>query len=162
MKVLGVDPGTRIVGYAVVEQSRGALIPHVYGAIHADVEPTLPRRLLTIFQSLSSIVAEHKPTVVAVEKVFYGKNLQSAMRIGESRGVVFVVAANAGLEVFEYDATKIKKSVVGVGGAHKSQVQQMVKAMLGLPQPPTPPDAADALAIAICHCHHGNTAMPRL
>mgnify|MGYP000901127381 CR=1 FL=1 len=153
MKVLGIDPGTRIVGYAVVEEKGSRLIAHVYGAISTGSKDALPLRLKSIYDRLTEIIHSFHPDAVAIEKVFYGKNIQSAIRIGEGRGVAFLAASNAGLPVHEYDATKIKKSVVGSGGAHKVQIQTMVKAILGLPRTPEPFDAADALAIAICHHH---------
>lgn len=152
MKVLGVDPGTKILGYAILEESRGTLSPCTYGAIRAGAKDALPQRLKCIYTSLMEIITAYRPEVMAIEKVFYGKNIQSAIRIGEARGVALLAAANAGLHVHEYDATKVKKAVAGVGSAHKSQIQYMLKNILGLPDIPTPADAADALAIAICHC----------
>lgn len=154
MKVLGIDPGTRILGYAVLEETGSRFIPHAYGAIRARATDPLPQRLTHIYRSLVEVINTHKPEVAAIEKAFGGKNIQSAIRIGEARGVALLAAAGMGLDVYEYEPTRIKKSVVGVGSAHKSQVQYMVQNILGLPALPTPEDAADALAIALCHCQN--------
>ena len=156
MKIIGIDPGTRVVGYGVIESVRGQLLAYAYGAIRTRPQDSLPLRLQKIYRELSVVITNAKPEVAAIEKVFYGKNLQSAIRIGEGRGVAMLAVANAGLECYEYDATKIKKAVVGVGSAHKTQVQAMIKAILQLPETPTPADASDALAIAICHHHLAN------
>lgn len=153
MKVLGIDPGTRVVGYAVVEMVKGAFRPPAYGAICAKVSDAVPERLKYIYAQIMEVIALHRPEVMSLEKVFYGKNIQSAIRIGEARGVAMLAAANSGLAIYEYDATKVKKAVVGTGSAHKSQIQHMVKAIFGLAELPSPADAADALAIAVCHCH---------
>lgn len=158
MRVLGVDPGTRIVGYAVVENTKGVLRAHTCGAIFAKTKETLPQRFRCIYDTLSEVITTYQPEVMALEKVFYGKNLQTAIKIGEARGIIMLAAAKADIPVYEYDATKIKKAVVGVGSAQKYQVQHMIKAMLGLAELPTPEDASDALAIAICHCHHSALA----
>ncbi len=154
MKILGIDPGTKIVGYAVLEVVKGKIFPKAFGAIRASAKDSVPDRLKKIYQDLTEIIQQYQPEVVAIEKVFCGKNMQSAIRIGEGRGVAFLAAANACLDVHEYDATTIKKAVSGTGGAHKTQVQAMVQAILSLPVQPEPTDASDALAIAICHYQH--------
>lgn len=151
MKVLGIDPGTRIVGYSVVEKVGSSLVAIAYGAIKTKTKETFPKRLAKIYKELSDIITSYSPDVVAIENVFYGKNIKSAIRIGEGRGVAILAAANADLSVYEYDPTKIKKSVVGAGKAHKTQVQSMVQAILNLREAPETFDASDALAIAICH-----------
>jgi len=152
MKVMGIDPGTLVCGYGVVELKDGALKALDYGVVRAPRHP-LPERLKVIHEGLTAVLARHRPDVVAVEGVFYGINPRTALKIGEGRGVVLLVAAAAGMEVVEYSPATIKKSVVGSGRADKSQVQQMVRIILALPGLPEPADAADALAIAICHCH---------
>lgn len=154
MRILGIDPGTKVVGYAVIEIIQGKIVPQIYGAIRASGKENIPERLKQIYQGITEIIQKYHPEVVAIEKVFCGKNIQSAIRIGEGRGVAFLASANAGLAVHEYDATRIKKSVSGIGSAQKYQVQSMVQAILKLPVQPEPADAADALAIAICHYQH--------
>ena len=162
MKIIGIDPGTRVVGYGVIESVRGQLIAHAYGAIRTRPQDPLPLRLQKIYRELTTVITSAQPQVAAIEKVFYGKNFQSAIRIGEGRGVAMLAVANATIELYEYDATKIKKAVVGVGSAHKTQVQAMVKAILQLATTPTPADASDALAIAICHHHLASSWERRL
>ncbi len=151
MKVIGIDPGTRLVGYAVIEKKGSRLITTASGVIKAKTQKDLPSRLKVIHEEITELIKEHQPDTLAVEKVFCGKNVQSAMRIGESRGAILLAAAQANLLIAEYDPTKIKKAVVGAGKAHKTQVQYMVKMLLGLEKEITF-DEADALAIAICHC----------
>jgi len=154
MKVLGIDPGTRIVGYAVVDQEMGQFHTYTYGAVVTQPHTLLSQRLKAIYETLTKIMVDFQPHAGAIEKICYGKNLQTAIRTGEGRGVALLAAAMFQLPVYEYDATKIKKSVAGVGSAHKTQVQAMVQAILQLPQVPNPLDASDALAIAICHLQH--------
>ncbi|NOZ21642.1 MAG: crossover junction endodeoxyribonuclease RuvC [Planctomycetes bacterium] len=152
VRVLGVDPGTRNVGFGVIDKVGSRLHPVTYGAIAAKAKD-LPERLKQIHDGLAEIIAEHHPDVVAVEEAFYAKSVTSTLRLGEGRGVVLLCAAEAGLPVSEYAPRLVKRAVVGTGAAHKSQVQQMVKSILGLDKAPQPADAADALAIAICHCN---------
>lgn len=154
MRILGIDPGTRIVGYGIVENVKGQLVAYDYGAIVVKAKMPLAQRLRQIYSELVQVITKNNPQAAAIEKVFYGKNLQSAIRIGEGRGVAMLAAANANMPVYEYDATTIKKSVTGSGGAHKTQVQAMIQAILNLPTMPNPSDASDALAIAVCHLHH--------
>jgi crossover junction endodeoxyribonuclease RuvC len=155
MRILGIDSGTRIAGYGVVDILGGDRLHTVgYGVIRAGTKYSFPQRLRLIYEGLTNIIKEHKPDHVAVEQIFHGKNIKTALRIGEGRGIVLLSAASADLPVTEYAATVIKKAVVGSGSAHKSQVQAMVKIILNLSELPEPFDAADALAIAICHSHH--------
>jgi crossover junction endodeoxyribonuclease RuvC len=152
MKILGVDPGTRVTGYGAVEVEGRKARMLTCGAIRTK-SSDLPGRLREIFEGLQAVIAEVAPDCVSVEEAFYGRNVQSTIKIGEARAVALLVGALAGLPVFEYPAATVKKSVVGVGGAHKSQVQQMVRMILGLEAVPKPADAADALAIALCHAY---------
>lgn len=153
MKVLGIDPGTRVVGYGVVE-TRGSRLAHVsHGVIRAKLGGAYAERLRSIFEGLTRVLAAEKPDVAAVEEAFHGKSAQSALRMGEGRGVAIVSVAMSSLPLFEYTPAEVKKAVVGNGRAHKSQVQEMVRVLLGLSEAPTPEDAADALAVAICHCN---------
>ena len=153
MRVLGVDPGTRIVGYGIVEQKGNRIVPVHFGAVRADREADYPARLRCIFRGLQDVLREHRPDVIAIEEAFYGRNAAAALRMGEGRGVAIVATTTSDLPLFQYTPTEVKKAVVGNGHAHKSQVQEMVRIILGLKAAPTPEDAADALAVAICHCN---------
>lgn len=153
MKILGIDPGTQIAGYGVIEITGSKILAVEYGSIKAGRNQDFPQRLMTIHQKIMEIIFKHQPDHMAVEEVFYGKNIKAAIKIGEGRGIVFLCAATANIPISEYAATVVKKAVVGNGNAHKSQVQKMVKIILNLPEIPEPADTADALAIAICHSH---------
>ncbi len=152
MRILGIDPGTQVCGYGVIETDGSQARAVDYGALRGPAGD-LPERLAAIFAGLREVMERFGPDVVAVEGAFYGKNVRTALKIGEGRGVALLAAAQRGCDVVEYAPAEVKKSVVGNGRAHKSQVQQMVRAILGLPEAPHPEDAADALAIAICHFH---------
>jgi crossover junction endodeoxyribonuclease RuvC len=161
MRVLGIDCGTEITGYGVVETDEGSrnprLICRAFGAIRLAKQKTMPQRLKQVFDELNAAVQEWQPEVVAVEEVFYSVNAKSALKLGQVRGVALLAIATAGLPLAEYAPLKIKSSVVGYGLAGKEQVQFMVARLLGLNSPPEPPDAADALAVAICHIHTAQT-----
>jgi len=158
MRVLGVDCGTEYTGYGVVDLTdNGQLACVLCGAVKLSPRQPLPKRLATIFDQLTAIIADHQPELVAIEDVFYALNVKSAFKLGQVRGVAMLAAAVAGLEVSEYSPLSIKSAVVGYGRAEKSQVQFMVARLLNLPEIPEPADAADALAIAICHLHTSNT-----
>lgn len=158
MRVLGVDCGTEYTGFGVVELCPDdALVCLTCGAIKLSPREPLPRRLATIFERLGVIIQEHRPDNVAIEDVFYALNVKSALKLGQVRGVAMLAASSAGLEVTEYSPLSIKSAVVGYGRAEKPQVQHMVTRLLNLVEVPEPPDAADALAIAICHLHTSAT-----
>ena len=158
MRVLGIDCGTEYTGYGVVEQEpTGKLHCLDVGAIRLSKSEPLPARLSTIFSRLGEIIEAHRPDEVAIEDVFYAVNAKSALKLGQVRGVAMLAAAAAGLEVAEYSPLSIKSAVVGYGRAEKNQVQQMVTRLLELESVPQPSDAADALAIAICHLHTSAT-----
>jgi len=158
MRVLGIDCGTEYTGYGVVEQvESGELHCLAAGAIQLSPRDPMPRRLEQIYSQLSHLIARHQPEWVAIEDVFYAVNVKSALKLGQVRGVAMLAAAAAGLEVCEYAPLAIKSAVVGYGRAEKEQVQQMVTSLLRLPEVPSSPDAADALAIAICHLHSAAT-----
>ncbi|MFO8008907.1 MAG: crossover junction endodeoxyribonuclease RuvC [Candidatus Brocadiia bacterium] len=152
MRILGIDPGTRACGYGVIETDGRSERAIDYGVVRAR-GAELPARLKTIFDGLVEAVRAAEPEVAAVEGAFFGKNVRTALKIGEGRGVALLAAASCGVEVVEYAPAEVKKSVVGSGRAHKSQVQKMVCTVLGLPEGELAEDAADALAIAICHAH---------
>jgi crossover junction endodeoxyribonuclease RuvC len=150
MFVLGVDPGLSTTGYGVVE---GGHPPKaiVAGVIRTDPELETAARLAELYDGLTRVIEEAKPDEVAVEMVFTNRNLQTAISVGRASGVVLLAAATAGLPVFEYVPTAVKSAVTGDGSANKAQVQTMVARLLGLSDPPEPADAADGLAIALCH-----------
>ena len=153
MRVLGIDPGTMIAGYGIVEDVNKKLTLVSYGTITCSRKDSFPNRLKMIYDGLNKVINDYEPGHIAVEKVFYGKNVKSAIKIGEGRGVAILCAALAGIPLSEYSPTVIKKAVVGLGNAQKAQVKEMVRVILNLSKPPEPFDASDALAIAICHCH---------
>ena len=157
MKILGVDPGTLTCGYAILESDGHSSRALDYGVVRSRDE-ALPVRLKVIYEGLLVVIDRWEPDVAAVESAFFGKNARSALKIGEGRGVALLAAASRGLPVVEYAPAEVKKSVVGTGRAHKSQVQEMVRLILSLPELPEPEDAADALAIALCHSHRLNAA----
>jgi crossover junction endodeoxyribonuclease RuvC len=158
MRVLGIDCGTEYTGYGVVELlDDERLVCIVCGAIKVSPRDPMPMRLSRISIGLQELICEHRPDRVAIEDVFYAVNVKSALKLGQVRGVAMLVAATAGLEVAEYSPLSIKSAVVGYGKAEKHQVQQMVTRLLNLDQVPESPDAADALAIAICHLHTAAT-----
>jgi crossover junction endodeoxyribonuclease RuvC len=161
MRVFGIDCGTEITGFGVVESNDTGREPRleccVLGAIRLHKSKPLPQRLEQVYAELTAAISKWKPDVVAVEEVFYSVNAKSALKLGQVRGVALLAAASQGLPVAEYAPLKIKSSVVGYGLAKKEQVQFMVARLLHLDQVPEPPDAADALAIAICHIHTAQT-----
>jgi crossover junction endodeoxyribonuclease RuvC len=158
VRVLGIDCGTEHTGYGVVELGPdGTLHCCTCGAIKLSPRDSLPHRLSLVFHRLAEIIGEHQPDNVAIEDVFYAVNVKSALKLGQVRGVAMLAASSAGLEIAEYSPLSIKSAVVGYGKAEKQQVQQMVARLLSLEAPPDSPDAADALAIAICHLHTAAT-----
>lgn len=161
MRVFGIDCGTEITGYGVVDTDEGSrnpqLICRAFGGIRLSKQKTMAERLKQVYDDLSGALEEWKPEVVAVEEVFYSVNAKSALKLGQVRGVALLAAAMQALPVAEYAPLKIKSSVVGYGLAGKEQVQFMVARLLELAEPPEPPDAADALAVAICHIHTAQT-----
>jgi crossover junction endodeoxyribonuclease RuvC len=158
MRVLGIDCGTECTGYGVVELGRnGKLLCLTCGAIKLSPRHALPAKLATIFTRLGVIIEQYRPDNVAIEEVFYALNVKSALKLGQVRGVAMLAASSTGLTVSEYSPLTIKSAVVGYGRAEKHQVQHMVTQLLNLAEIPEPPDAADALAIAICHLHTAAT-----
>jgi len=153
VRTFGIDPGSERTGYGCVETngSRHSIV--TCGAITSPASASFPERLLAIHTGLSVLLADCRPDCVAIENLFFATNVRSALKLGHARGVAMLAAVEAGLPVVEYTPAEIKRAVVGYGRAEKSQVQQMVKILLGLPAVPSPHDAADALAVAICHVH---------
>ena len=153
MRVLGMDPGTAITGYGVVEEVGGDLKPLAFGVIRTPADQPLPKRLQSIYRAVSALAQEWEPEAAAVEELFFSKNVRTAMSVGQARGVVLLALANVGLDVAEYTPLAIKQAVTGYGKADKAQMQEMVRLLLELAEVPRPDDAADALAVAICHLH---------
>ena len=158
MRVLGIDPGYATTGYAVIERSGSTLLPIAIGAIRTPSKDPHPRRLAYLRDELMSLIAEHRPSAVAVERVFFTVNARTAMAVGQASGVAMATAGEIGLEVTEYTPTEVKQSVTGSGTAPKPQMQSMIAALLKLAEPPRPPDAADACALAICHLNRSGLA----
>jgi crossover junction endodeoxyribonuclease RuvC len=158
VKVLGIDPGTAACGYGLVQQSDGRLRAICHGWWKTSARERLEVRLRTIFDGVQGLIAQHGPDVVALEESYVGADARIALSVGQARGAILVAAASAGVECVEYAPNRVKQAVCGYGHADKTQVAQMVKAILGLAELPTPNHAADALAVAICHA----TAPPLL
>jgi crossover junction endodeoxyribonuclease RuvC len=154
MIVLGIDPGIATTGYGVVEGfPDGRLNDLCYGVIRTASKTPFQFRLKKIHEKIASIIEQHKPEVMAVEELFFGKNASSALSVGQARGVVVLTAIQAGMDLHEYTPLQVKEAVTGYGRADKMQIQQMVKVLLGLSEIPRPDDAADGLALAICHIY---------
>lgn len=153
MIIIGVDPGFAITGYGVIEYKNNRFKTIDYGVITTDAKTDLPQRLYVINDKLQELLGQYKPDVMSVEELFFNTNIKTAIAVGHGRGVVLLTAAKAGIPVFEYTPLQVKQSVVGYGRAKKEQVQYMVKILLSLDSIPKPDDAADALAVAICHAH---------
>jgi crossover junction endodeoxyribonuclease RuvC len=150
MRILGIDPGTGILGFGVIDVERGNTSFVDAGVIRTPVNQEDSDRLFTIYHDLEEIVGELKPDVMAVEKLFFARNITTAMSVSQARGVVLLLGKQKKLQLYEYTPLQIKQAVTGYGKADKKQIQEMVKIILKLPQIPKPDDAADALAAAIC------------
>ena len=161
MRVFGIDPGSGRTGYGCVDSdgSRHSLI--TFGAITAAPGASFPDKLHAIHRTLTHLITTHRPDCVVIENVFHAKNARSALLLGHARGVAMLAAVQADLPVVEYTPAEVKLAIVGYGRAEKTQMQQMVKLLLGLSAVPTPHDAADALAIAICHLHTATSMTAR-
>ena len=160
MRVLGIDPGTRVVGWGVVEMRGSAPRAVAFGALRAPAGEEVPERLRILHEGVRGLIAEHRPALVAVEEAFFGKGARAALALGEGRGAALVAAAMAGLPVVQFPPATVKKSVTGRGAATKEQVGAMVKIILGLKELPHPTDASDALAVALCALHRRGTIVP--
>jgi crossover junction endodeoxyribonuclease RuvC len=153
MRVLGIDPGIAIMGFGFIDKVGHKLTPIQYGCIETAAGTPQELRLKQIYESVCSLLDEYKPDTVAVEKLFFNKNVTNAFSVGQARGVFMLAAAQRGLPIGEYTPMQVKQAVVGYGAAEKRQVQEMVKMLLKLSTIPKPDDVADALAVAICHAH---------
>lgn len=153
MRVFGIDPGSERTGFGCVETDGRRHLLVACGAVTVGAGDSFPQRLARIHRELAALLTQHAPECVAIENLFHATNVRSALKLGHARGVAMLAAVDAGCEVAEYTPAEIKLAVVGYGRADKRQVQQMVKLLLGLSEAPSPHDAADALAVAICHAH---------
>ena len=151
MRVLGLDPGLATTGYGLVEGEGQKLHALAYGVVRTPARTPVAERLVLLHDQLSQLLAQYHPQVAAVEELFFDTNARTAMQVGQARGVLLLTLAQAGISVFEYTPMQVKQAISGYGGADKHQVQQMVTLLLGLATVPTPDDAADALAISLCH-----------
>jgi crossover junction endodeoxyribonuclease RuvC len=158
MRVLGIDPGSQTTGWGVVEGDGRKYSLIDFGSIIAPSSLKFSTRLLRICNGLENVIATHRPEACAIEDAFLATNVKVSMKLGQVRGVVLLVAERAALEIHEYSPRLIKQTVVGYGNAEKHQVQEMVRLLLSLKAIPAPHDAADALAVAICHFHHSTFA----
>jgi len=154
MLVIGIDPGTARTGYGLIRQTPvGGLELVDFGVITTPPDALMPNRLMQLHSDLSEFLSLHKPDSGAVEKLFFQRNISTAISVGQARGVALLALAQAGVEIDEYTPREIKQAVVGYGNAEKAQIQQMVRTLLEMESIPRPDDAADALAVAICHLH---------
>lgn len=154
MRVLGIDPGSETLGWGVVDGSGSKYALVDFGTVKSNTKEPFSKRLLNIYDGVAEVMATHSPDVLSVEDTFYAVNVGVALKLGQVRGLMLLLAEQRGLDIAEYAPRLIKQTVVGYGNAEKQQVGQMVKILLGLKEVPKPHDAADALAIAICHFHH--------
>ena len=154
MKILGIDPGSEVLGWGVIEGQAQKYQLTQYGVVKSSPRERFAKRLLKIADSVGELIIQFQPDVLSIEEAFYAVNVNVALKLGHVRGAVLVVAERAGLEIAEYAPRLIKQTVVGYGNAEKHQVQEMVRLLLKLQKVPEPHDAADALAVAICHFHH--------
>jgi crossover junction endodeoxyribonuclease RuvC len=157
--VLGIDPGTAAMGYGIVEAKSGRVRMVDAGTLVTKPDASLPKRLLAIHGFLDELIALHRPDILAVERLFFSKNAQTAFAVGQARGVVLLAAGQHGLPCASYTPQQVKGAVCGSGRAQKDQVARMVQALLGLPEQPRPDHAADALAVAVCHANCAPLAM---
>lgn len=159
MRILGIDCGSERTGFGVIDSDGESHQVVTYGAVQSSPRHAFPQRLQKIYSDLVALIKKFSPDEVAIEEVFYASNVKSALKLGHVRGVALLAATEHGIPISEYSPLEVKSSVVGYGRAEKSQVQEMVKVLLRLDKIPQPDDAADALALTICHMHHRATQM---
>jgi len=154
VRILGVDPGLAKMGYSIVNKEGNSFTIVKAGTFTTSADKKDPIRLNNLFNQLSALITEYQPEHMAVEELFFNKNVKTAIRVGQARGVIMLAGSKSGIKVFEYTPLQVKQAVVGYGRASKHQVQQMVKALLNLDELPSSDDEADAIAVAICHGHN--------
>lgn len=162
MKILGIDPGYAIVGFGILQAQRGQARLVRCGAINTPAGVPMPRRLVQIQEDLETLIHTFSPDVMAIEELFFNTNVTTAIGVAQARGVILMTAAKLGVEIFEYSPSQVKQAVVGYGKAEKHQVMEMTRRLLGLAAVPKPDDAADAVAIALCHARSHTSRLRRL
>lgn len=153
MRIIGIDPGIAIVGFGIIEKRGNRLVPIQYGCLRTKANEREALRLKQIYDAMTELIERYQPDEMAIEKIFFNRNVTTAFSVGQARGVIVLSAEQASIPVYEYTPLEVKQAVVGYGQAEKKQVQEMVKLLLGLSAPPKPDDAADALGIAITRAH---------
>ncbi len=151
MRILGIDPGIAIVGYGVVDKEGNSYKTIAYDAVTTRAHTPLPERLELVYNGVNEIIKQYKPDVMSIEELFFNNNAKTALTVGQARGVIILAAMQNNIPVYEYTPLQVKQALTGYGRASKTQIQQMMKSMLGLSTVPKPDDVADALAIAVCH-----------
>jgi crossover junction endodeoxyribonuclease RuvC len=153
LRIIGIDPGTAILGYGIIDYIGNQLKPVDYGCIRTEPNTEMPDRLGMLYDDLTKLIDSYKPDVMAVEELFFNRNVTTAITVGQARGIIILSGVKAKIPVYEYTPLQVKQAVCGYGRADKNQVQEMVKMFLNLKVIPKPDDAADALAVSICHAH---------
>lgn len=157
MRIIGIDPGTALLGYGVIDAEDDPVLVD-FGAVETQAGISMPDRLLALYDALRRLIADYRPAVMAVEQLFFARNVTTAITVGQARGIALLSAAQAGLDVIEYTPSQVKHAIAGYGKADKQQMQEMVRILLNLEHKPHPDDAADALAVALCHAQHRHFA----
>ena len=157
VRILGIDPGIAIVGWGIIEHNLSKSVPIAYGAIRTEANTPTEDRIFAVFSELEAIIEKYRPDAFAIEELFWNTNQKTGIIVAEARGAILLAARKHGLSVNEYTPLQVKQAVVGYGRAEKTQVISMVTMLLGLKKPPSPDDTADALAVAICHAHTGES-----
>lgn len=153
MVIMGIDPGFAIMGFGIIDYRGNSFNTMEYGVIKTPATMLMPERLFAMEEGIIALIDKYKPEAISVEDLYFNTNSKTAIKVGQGRGVALLCAARAGIPVYEYTPLQVKQGVTGYGRADKNQVQYMVRVLLNLPEIPKPDDAADALAIAICHAH---------
>jgi crossover junction endodeoxyribonuclease RuvC len=156
--VLGIDPGTAITGYGLVREGEERLSLVTFGVVTTPSGQPLPERLQAIYRGLTAVMREYEPDAAAIEELFFSRNVRTALSVGHARGVALLALADTGVPIYEYKPLEVKQAITGYGGADKQQVQEMVRMLLNLEHKPQPDDAADAVAVAVCHIHSARMA----
>lgn len=156
MRILGIDPGVAILGWSILDRSKGETSLRSYGCIRTEAGQPLTHRLVQIFDDLQTLIERHRPGAMAIEALIYAKNAKALAQVGHTRGVILLAAGRAGLSVSEYAPSQVKMALTGSGAADKRQMQKMVQRLLELDHLPTPDDAADAVAVALCHAQYAH------
>ena len=153
MRILGIDPGIAIVGFGIIDRIGSRLVPVQYGSIQTKAHTETASRLKDIYECMVELIDRYRPDTAAIEKLYFNRNVTTALTVGQARGVLMLACVQKGLSIHEYTPLQVKQAVVGYGNAEKAQVQAMVKMFLHLRETPKPDDVADALAVSICHAH---------